>query len=79
MRSGGSVAADAPSAAASALRQVRHWAECVFPGLDGLSAPPANHSPRFLPSVRLTLETGTAALVSAALARLGTAEAAQPG
>ncbi|MFG2949211.1 amidohydrolase [Streptomyces adustus] len=32
---------------------------------------PANHSPRYLPSVRLTLETGTAALVTAALARLG--------
>ncbi|WP_234539907.1 amidohydrolase [Streptomyces shenzhenensis] len=40
---------------------------------------PANHSPRFLPSVRLTLETGTAALVSAALARLGRSEGAQPG
>ncbi|MFR0355077.1 amidohydrolase [Streptomyces sediminimaris] len=35
-----------------------------------LAALPANHSPRFLPSPRLTLETGTAALVSAALARL---------
>ena len=32
---------------------------------------PANHSARFLPSARLTLETGTTALVSAALARLG--------
>lgn len=31
---------------------------------------PGNHSPRYLPSVRLTLETGTAALVTAALARL---------
>ncbi|MHB9848154.1 amidohydrolase [Streptomyces krungchingensis] len=35
---------------------------------------PANHSSRYLPSVRLTLETGTAALVTAALARLGTPE-----
>ncbi|MGW4194911.1 amidohydrolase [Streptomyces sp. NPDC005004] len=32
---------------------------------------PGNHSPRYLPSVRLTLETGTAALVTAALTRLG--------
>ncbi|MFF2654564.1 amidohydrolase [Streptomyces sp. NPDC058045] len=31
---------------------------------------PANHSPRFLPSVRLTLSTGTAAMTAAALARL---------
>ncbi|MEU9383540.1 hypothetical protein AB0D38_22265, partial [Streptomyces sp. NPDC048279] len=36
-----------------------------------LRALPANHSPRYLPSVRLTLETGTAALVTGALARLG--------
>ncbi|MFD7876068.1 amidohydrolase [Streptomyces sp. NPDC059766] len=36
-----------------------------------IRALPANHSPRYLPSVRLTLETGTAALVTAALARLG--------
>lgn len=35
-----------------------------------LAALPANHSPRFLPSPRLTLETGTAALISAALSRL---------
>ncbi|MFE3634277.1 amidohydrolase [Streptomyces sp. NPDC059168] len=34
---------------------------------------PGNHSPRYLPSVRLTLQTGTAALVTAALARLGPA------
>ncbi|MER6466685.1 amidohydrolase [Streptomyces sp. NPDC001288] len=32
---------------------------------------PANHSPRYLPSVRLTLQSGTRALVTAALARLG--------
>ncbi|MET7288111.1 amidohydrolase [Streptomyces sp. NPDC005573] len=32
---------------------------------------PGNHSPRYLPSVRLTLETGTAALVTAALSQLG--------
>ncbi|WP_393100063.1 hypothetical protein [Streptomyces sp. LN325] len=31
---------------------------------------PGNHSPRYLPSVRLTLETGTTALATAALARL---------
>jgi hippurate hydrolase len=31
---------------------------------------PGNHSPRYLPSVRLTLETGTTALVTAALALL---------
>ncbi|NEB91333.1 amidohydrolase, partial [Streptomyces bauhiniae] len=31
---------------------------------------PHNHSPRYLPSVRLTLDTGTAALVTAALAQL---------
>ncbi|MGW1158648.1 amidohydrolase [Streptomyces sp. NPDC002519] len=36
-----------------------------------LRALPANHAPRYLPSVRLTLETGTAALTTAALARLG--------
>ncbi|MFH8337191.1 amidohydrolase [Streptomyces sp. AM6-12] len=32
---------------------------------------PPNHSPRYLPSVRLTLQTGITALVTAALARLG--------
>jgi amidohydrolase len=43
------------------------------PGTDAaakLRSLPANHSPRYLPSVRLTLHTGTAALVTAALARL---------
>ncbi|MFG2603333.1 amidohydrolase [Streptomyces sp. NPDC048514] len=35
---------------------------------------PGNHSSRYLPSVRLTLETGTAALVTAALTRLGPAD-----
>ncbi|MEV5986995.1 amidohydrolase [Streptomyces sp. NPDC052051] len=32
---------------------------------------PSNHSPRYLPSVRLTLSTGTTAMATAALARLG--------
>ncbi|MFK0160321.1 hypothetical protein ACIQVK_50730 [Streptomyces sp. NPDC090493] len=45
----------------------RVWAgRCVKPGPSW----PANHSPRYLPSVRLTL-TGTTALVTAALAQLG--------
>ncbi|MFJ9346458.1 amidohydrolase [Streptomyces sp. NPDC101237] len=39
---------------------------------------PANHSPRYLPSVRLTLETGTIALVTAALARLGRSPGREP-
>ncbi|MDT0466631.1 amidohydrolase [Streptomyces gibsoniae] len=48
------------------------WRAAPGTGADEkLAALPANHSPRFLPSVRLTLETGTAALVTAALARLG--------
>ncbi|MFI9649376.1 amidohydrolase [Streptomyces sp. NPDC052040] len=51
------------------------WA--AAPGADAaekLRSLPSNHSPRYLPSVRLTLETGTAALVSAALARFGPRE-----
>jgi hippurate hydrolase len=52
------------------------WAAAAGSGAaEKLGALPANHSPCFLPSVRLTLETGTAALVTAALARLGTADA----
>ncbi|GHE97466.1 hypothetical protein [Streptomyces griseoluteus] len=39
---------------------------------------PHNHSPRYLPSVRLTLDTGTAALVTAALAQLDPAAVAAP-
>jgi hippurate hydrolase len=39
---------------------------------------PANHSPLFLPVLQPTLQTGTEALVAAALAWLG-ADAAQPG
>ncbi|MGW5046655.1 amidohydrolase [Streptomyces griseoluteus] len=39
---------------------------------------PHNHSPRYLPSVRLTLDTGTAALVTAALAQLDPAAVAGP-
>ncbi|MFG2881188.1 amidohydrolase [Streptomyces sp. NPDC048297] len=39
---------------------------------------PGNHSPRYLPSVRLTLETGTAALVTAALARLADQKSSAP-
>ncbi|MCZ4602358.1 amidohydrolase [Streptomyces sp. Lzd4kr] len=37
---------------------------------DRFRALPGNHSPHYLPSPRLTLETGTIALVSAALAQL---------
>ncbi|MGW9030735.1 hypothetical protein ACWGQ5_43075 [Streptomyces sp. NPDC055722] len=52
------------------------WAAAAGSGAaEKLGALPANHPPCFLPSVRLTLETGTAALVTAALARLGTADA----
>jgi hippurate hydrolase len=40
---------------------------------------PGNHSPRYLPSVRLTLETGTTALVTAALAWLGPGNDRHPG
>ncbi len=51
------------------------WA--AAPGPDAaakLRALPANHSPRYLPSVRLTLQTGITAMVTGALARLGAGE-----
>ena len=49
------------------------WAKTPGAGAaEKLGRLPANHSPRFLPSVRLTLSTGMAALTAAALARLGT-------
>jgi hippurate hydrolase len=52
------------------------WAAAPGTGAaEKLGALPGNHSPRFLPSVRLTLRTGTAALVTAALAQLGGPEA----
>jgi hippurate hydrolase len=55
------------------------WAAAAGKGAaEKLSALPANHSPRYLPSVRLTLETGTTALVTAALARLGSPPARPP-
>nr|WP_145492198.1 MULTISPECIES: amidohydrolase [Streptomyces] len=53
------------------------WA--AAPGPDPaarLRALPANHSPRYLPSVRLTLQTGITAMVTGALARLGAGERA---
>ncbi|MFR9796941.1 amidohydrolase [Streptomyces sp. MS06] len=47
------------------------WADAPGDAAEKLRSLPANHSPRYLPSPRLTLRTGTAALASAALARLG--------
>ncbi|REE65489.1 hypothetical protein BX257_8223 [Streptomyces sp. 3212.3] len=87
MRSGGSVAADGPQAAlpdregtAAGATGPAQWAAAPGSGAAGkLGGPPADHSPRFLPSVRLTLETGTAVLVSAALSRLGASETERPG
>lgn len=47
------------------------WAAAPGTGAaEKLRALPGNHSPHYLPSVRLTLETGTTALVTAGLARL---------
>ncbi|MFD8420810.1 amidohydrolase [Streptomyces sp. NPDC059466] len=47
------------------------WAAAPGTGAaEKLRSLPGNHSPRYLPSVRLTLETGTTALATAALARL---------
>ncbi|MFG2475758.1 amidohydrolase [Streptomyces fagopyri] len=51
------------------------WAAAPGTGAaEKLRALPGNHSPHYLPSVRLTLETGTTALVTAGLARLADPE-----
>jgi amidohydrolase len=49
------------------------WAAAGADAAERLAALPGNHSPRFRPHVRLTLETGITALATAARARLGAA------
>ncbi|WP_329585833.1 amidohydrolase [Kitasatospora sp. NBC_01250] len=50
----------------------RQWAQAPGSGpAEKMAALPPNHSPEFRPSVRLTLQTGITALVSAATAALG--------